>query len=73
MNPENRPVQTQGNAIFGVLGFCIPIVGLVLFLVWNQERPMDAKYAGIGALINVGLGVILFIFMVILGAFAGGM
>ncbi|MFH5882192.1 MAG: hypothetical protein ACNA7U_05280 [Candidatus Izemoplasmataceae bacterium] len=71
MNPENQPTQNQGNFGFAILGFCIPIVGLVLFLVWNKERPADAKYAGMGALINVILGVVLFIFMVILGAFAG--
>ena len=32
---------------------CIPIVGLVLFLVWKDTKPRNAKAAGIGALVSV--------------------
>lgn len=37
----------------GLLGCCIPIVGLILFLVWKDSRPNTAKSAGIGALVAV--------------------
>ena len=62
INEENpAPVsQAADTGSFGwaVLGFCIPIVGLVLFLVWKDTRPGDAKNAGWGALIGFILGVV---------------
>ena len=38
---------------FGVLGFFIPVAGLILWLVWKDERPKRANGAGIGALVGV--------------------
>jgi len=66
---QQPPTQEQGNFGFAVLGFCIPIVGLVLFLVWNQDRPGDAKMAGIGALVSVIAGILFYVlgFLIILG------
>ena len=49
------PVQDNGGIGWGLLGCCIPIVGLVLFLVWKDQKPKTAKAAGIGALVAVGL------------------
>lgn len=69
--PYNQPPSTydSGSAGWGVLGFFFPIVGLILFLVWRQDKPKSAKSAGLGALINVILdvvcGVIIFIIAVI--------
>ncbi len=37
---------------YGLLGFCIPVVGLILYLVWKQEKPGYAKSSGIGAIIG---------------------
>lgn len=59
--------STSSSSIgWGILGFFVPIVGLVLFLVWKQERPSDAKAAGIGALISVIAYILLIIFMFVL-------
>ncbi len=62
----------NGGFLWGLLGFCIPIVGLVLFLVWKDQKPKTAKAAGIGALISVILGVLIYItvFVIIGGAAA---
>ena len=49
------PVQDNGGIGWGILGCCIPIVGLVLFLVWKDQKPKTAKAAGIGALVAVCL------------------
>lgn len=49
------PVQDNGGIGWSLLGCCIPIVGLVLFLVWKDQKPKTAKAAGIGALVAVGL------------------
>ena len=35
-----------------LLGFFIPIVGLILYLVWKETSPSKAKAAGYGALIG---------------------
>ncbi len=68
--PPSYPRDTQNKA-WGVLGFCIPLVGLILFLVWNQDRPYDAKYAGIGALIAVIAYVVFWILWIILFVLLG--
>ena len=33
-------------------------VGLILFLVWRDNKPKNAKAAGIGALISVGCSIL---------------
>ena len=65
---ENN-VNDNGGFLWGLLGCCIPIVGLVLFLVWKDQKPKTAKAAGIGALVSVILGVLYYVIViVILGA-----
>lgn len=36
-----------------VLGFFIPLVGLILFLAWTRSWPNNSKAAGLGALLGV--------------------
>ena len=48
---ENTNVVDKGGFLWGLLGCCIPIVGLILFLVWKDTKPKTAKAAGIGALV----------------------
>ena len=64
-----QPAQADtGSAGWAVLGFFIPLVGLILYLVWSSTRPMDAKQAGKGALVSVIVAValsILFGFLVL--------
>lgn len=38
---------------FFLLGLCIPIVGLILFISWNKEKPRKAKAAGLGVLFAI--------------------
>ena len=47
---SNPPVVDNGGFGWGLLGCCLPIVGLILFLVWKDQKPKTAKAAGIGAL-----------------------
>ncbi len=61
----------NGGFLWGLLGCCIPVVGLILFLVWKDQKPKTAKAAGIGALVSVILGVVSYIIIfVIIGASA---
>ena len=67
-NYSNQPQGTdKGGFLWGLLGCCIPIVGLVLFLVWKDQKPKTAKAAGIGALVCVGFWIVYYIAMLILG------
>ncbi len=61
--------HTSDNGSFGwgLLGCCIPVVGLILFLVWKGDRPKTAKMAGIGALIGTGISVVTWILSLVLG------
>lgn len=61
----------SGSLGWGILGCCIPIVGLVLFLVWKDQKPHNAKMAGIGALVSVIATVAFYILAAVLGVGAG--
>ena len=63
-------VVDKGGFGWGLLGYCLPIVGLILFLVWKDTKPKTSKAAGIGALVSVILGVVIYIVTFALG-FAG--
>lgn len=67
------PSQVVDNGGFGwgLLGFCIPLAGLILFLVWKDTKPKTSKSAGMGALISVIIGVVFYVAMIALGTFAG--
>ena len=71
------PAQDDSGSFgWAVLGFFIPIVGLVLYLVWREQKPLSAKKAGMGALVSVIAGIVLsvlwfIIVAVILGSAAG--
>lgn len=71
-NPKDR-----GGFLWGLLGCCIPVVGLVLFLVWRDEKPKTAKAAGIGALVFVILTILIyvgvFVMSIATAALIGGM
>ena len=59
---QQRPYQRSndvGGFGWGLLGFCVPLAGLILYLVWKDERPRTANAVGGGALLNVVLGLLL--------------
>lgn len=61
--PTPSPVQEDDapSAGFAVLGFFVPLVGLILYLVFEQEYPQRAKSSGKGALIGFITRVVLVI------------
>ena len=61
-------VEDAPSTGFAVLGFFLPIVGLILYLVNKDKAPLRAKSAGKGALIGFCVSVAL---SVIWGAFIG--
>ena len=56
----------QPNAGWGVLGFFFPLIGFILYLVWQTQYPNRSRMCGKGALIGFIVGVCLVILYVIL-------
>lgn len=65
---DNNNNETDDHSSFGfaILGFFIPIVGLILFLIYEGKKPKRAKSAGKGALIGFITKIVLSIILVIL-------
>lgn len=64
-------VVDNGGFGWGVLGCCVPIVGLILFLVWKDTKPKTAKAAGIGALVSVGIAIVYYLVVIVFGVAMG--
>lgn len=62
----NSDADSGSKAGWGILSFLIPIVGLILFCMWKNERPKTASVCGKCALISVIISVVCIIFYVIL-------
>ncbi len=66
-NKPNADVsEDNSNLGFAILGFFIPIVGLILFLIYEEKKPKRAKSAIKGALIGFITKIVLAIILVIL-------
>ena len=68
--PQQAPVVDSGSFGWALLGFFFPVVGLILFLVWKDQKPLTAKKAGLGALVGVIASVVfMVIYFIIVFAF----
>ena len=67
---EVKKVEETNNAGanigWGILGFFFPIVGLILFILWINNKKKASRAAGIGALIGFVLSMFLSIIMFVL-------
>lgn len=61
INPPDKPWF-----VFAFLGFISPIIGLILYLVYDSKRPKRARSAIRGALAGIIGKIVLFIFMFVL-------
>ncbi|MFA6860266.1 MAG: zinc ribbon domain-containing protein [Clostridia bacterium] len=55
----------DNSPLWLVLGILVPLIGLVLFLIWKDEKPVCAKQCGKGALIgfciSFGISILYFV------------
>lgn len=63
---QTPQVVDNGGFGWGLLGCCVPIVGLILFLVWKDTKPKTAKSAGIGALVSVIASIVIYVIYFVL-------
>jgi len=61
----------SGSFGWFILGFFIPMVGLILWIVWMHDRPRSARMSGLGALVSVIVWIILPIIIFIAVVAAG--
>ncbi len=47
---------------YGILGFIVPVAGIVLYFVWKDEKPYEAHAVGLGTLIGIIISFLLAIF-----------
>lgn len=67
-----QSAKEGGTVGWGILGFFLPIVGFILWLVWKDEHPARSRSAGIGCLVSVCLGFVgSILYLIILFAILG--
>ena len=68
MNNDNSGIVSgdEPSKGFAILGFFIPIIGLILYLIYERKQPKKAKSAGKGALIGFITKIVVCIVIVIL-------
>ncbi len=71
VSQNQNEVVDNGGFGWGILGCCLPVVGLVLYLVWKDSKPKTAKAAGVGALICVSVSLLYYILIVAFGIGVG--
>ena len=65
---KNTIGEDQPNWAVNILSLCCtPLVGIILFFVWKNEKPVAAKSALTFSLIHVGLIVLLYVVAFIIG------
>jgi hypothetical protein len=70
---DKPQVVDNGGFGWGLLGCCVPLAGLILFLIWKDEKPKTAKAAGIGALVSVICYVVFIVlYFILIFALAAG-
>ena len=63
----NNNVNDNGSIGWGILGFCLPLVGIILYFVWKETKPLSAKMAIRGALISVAISAVGYVISLVSG------
>lgn len=57
--PQPAPKKDSGSFLWGIPGFLVPIIGVILYFCWKKSRPNNAsvalKGAAIGFIVNMVL------------------
>lgn len=66
-----NPNDPGADTVMKIVSLCIPIVGLILYFVWKNEKPKSASDVCKFAAIGVGVEILLYFLMVMFGVMAG--
>jgi len=70
-NKNSKNKDDTGSFWWGVLGFFVPLAGLLLYILWQKTYPKNSKIAGVGALISVVCEVIFYVVTIIICSASG--
>ena len=59
-NVNDNPLDS-GNLGYSLLGCCIPIAGLILYFVWKDQKPKNAKRCIQGFFVSVIIFIIYYV------------
>lgn len=63
--------EDHPNWVVNIITLCfVPLVGLVMYFVWKDEKPNAAKSALTFFFINIGLIVLFYIFIFLISLFS---
>ena len=71
---QNSAATAPGDAPnfgYALIGFLIPLVGLILYFIWKNDYPLRARSCGKGALVSVLINVFGFVLLVACSALLG--
>lgn len=60
--------EDTGNVGWALLGFFVPVAGIVLYFVWKNQKPKTAKKCITGFFVNFGISVVLVILSILAGS-----
>ncbi len=60
---EDRP-----SGLLNITVCCFPIVGIILYFIWKNEKPKSARAACTWAIVGTSIGVLLYIIAFVIGA-----
>lgn len=66
---DTGATRDKGSVGWALLGFFIPLLGFILYLLWKNTNPNDAKQAGTGAFISFISfisGIVLYLIFVVI-------
>ena len=58
--PQAQNGADDGSVLWAIVGFLVPLIGLILYFVWKDTKPKNAKMAGMGALVGAIANTILY-------------
>ncbi len=67
-NVENS--NDNGSIAWGILGFLVPIAGIIIYFIMKKDNPKNSKMAIRGSLINLCLNFVLFVISIIMIIFS---
>ena len=70
MNGQPMPQQNNddnGSIVWGIIGFIFTLIGIILYFVWKDSKPKNAKMALKGALAGLIVGFVLGFVLGLLG------
>lgn len=57
--------EDKPSFLWSLLGFWQPLIGFILFAIWNTEKPLTAKCCLKGAIASFILGAVFFVIYII--------